>query len=202
MGGADLNGNAAVNQSLGVLGEWAQRHGVCVLLVTHFNKKSDQSALDRLIGSRGFSGTVRAAWQVTQDPDDKGRCILACTKQQNGPKPPAMAYRIKTTPLEIEGAVEDIPIIEFEPERIEVDPDELVQQKRENGRLDECEAWLKERLAGGAVLSSTIFEDAGQAGFSKTTCYRAKDRLHIHAAVSGFQGKWFWSLPGEGENGQ
>lgn len=197
MGQADLNGNAAVNHSLAVLAEWAGRCGVCVILVTHFNKKSDQAALDRLTGSRGFSGTVRAAWQVTADPDEKGRCILCCTKQQNGPKPPAMAYRIKTTPVEIEGVFEDIPIIEFEPERIDADPDELVQRKADRGRLDECLKWLSKRLTSGAVLASTIFEEGEQQGFGRDLCYQAKAKLRVHGSKGGFQGRTLWSLPDE-----
>lgn len=197
MGQADLNGNAAVNHSLAVLAEWAARRGVCVILVTHFNKKSDQAALDRLTGSRGFSGTVRAAWQVTADPDEKGRCILCCTKQQNGPKPPAMAYRIKTTPVEIEGVFEDIPIIEFEPERIDADPDELVQRKADRGRLDECLKWLSKRLTSGAVLASTIFEEGEQQGFGRDLCYQAKAKLRLHGSKGGFQGRTLWSLPDE-----
>jgi hypothetical protein len=180
------------------LAELAQRHAVAVLLVSHFNKKSDQAALDRIIGSRGFSGTVRAAWVVSRDREQKGRCILACMKQQNGPWPPAMAYRIRAVPVQIEEAPQAVPIIEFEPDRIDVDPDELVNPKRtkgDKGRVDECTAWLKERLAAGAVLSTTIFEEGEREGFNKDACYQAKDRLHVKASKAGYQGKWFWSLP-------
>lgn len=202
LGQTDLNGNTQVNVALGALAELAQRRGVAVILVSHFNKKGDQAALDRIIGSRGFSGTVRAAWQVTGDREQKNRCILACTKQQNGPKPDAMAYRIRGVPMQVEGLMQSVPIIEFEPDRIDVDPDELVKPKSEKPQTAECTAWLKERLAAGAVLSSTIFEEGAAKGFSRNVCYGAKDRLRLNKTKAGFQGQWFWKLPENGDSHQ
>lgn len=198
LGQTDLNANTSINVALGGLAELAQRREIAAILVSHFNKKSDQAALDRIIGSRGFSGTVRAAWQVTADPEQKSRCILACTKQQNGPRPDAMAYRIRGVLMQIEGTMQNVPMIEFEPDRIDVDPDELVKPKSKKPRTDECAAWLKERLAAGAVLSSTVFEEGTGQGFSRNVCYAAKDRLRLKVSKDkSFQGQWFWELPKE-----
>lgn len=199
LGSTGLNENTEINVALGALAELAERRGIAVILVTHFNKKSDQAALDRIIGSRGVSATVRAAWQVTPDREQKNRCILSCTKQQNGPKPSAMAYRIQGRSMVIGGISQSVPLIEFEPDRIQVDPDDLLRPKGDRPRVEECVVWLQKRLAAGAVLSTTIFTEGCDRGFSRDVCYAAKDRLGLTVSkTKTYQGQWFWSLPAHG----
>lgn len=202
LGQTELNANTAINVALGSIAAMAQHHGIAVLLVTHFNKRGDQAALDRIIGSRGFTGTVRAAFQVTPDREVKGRCILSCTKQQNGPKPDAMGYCIKGVPVTIAGGIQSVPVIEFEPNRIEADPDELIKPESEQPRIGACVAWLRERLAAGATLATTIQSEGEAKGFSEDVVRRARIRLQLIVSKTGFQGKSFWGLPEKGENGQ
>jgi hypothetical protein len=146
------------------------------------------------------SGTVRAAWQVTSDPDTKGPCILSRTKVQNGPRPSAMAYRIRGLPMWIERRSHYVPIIVFEPGRIDVDADESVKPRREQSRTDECAAWLKERLAAGPILSSAIFEEGAPKGLSWDVCYTAKKRLQAKGIKAVFQGTSVRSLPDKKEH--
>lgn len=60
-----------------------------------------------------------------------------------------MAYSIQTRAVFLEGEQDWIPVLEFEPDRIEADPDDLVQQGRRSGqesKRDRCVQWIEETL--------------------------------------------------------
>jgi hypothetical protein len=181
LGKTELNGNAEVNHALTRLTTLGQRHHVAVLLVMHHNKKLEGSAMDRVIGSRGFSGTARAMWTVAQDPDNRDRHILACVKMQNARRPLAMAHVTRTRPVEIEGEDVLIPYLEFEENRIDVDADDLVQPtppKKQN-RVDQCGDWLETTLNQwtGPMELRLLRSRAKEQGFSNDTFHRAKRNL-------------------------
>jgi len=183
LGRTDLNHNTQVNQVLTELGNLAQKRNVAVLVISHFNKKSDQSAMDRVIGSRGFSGTVRAMWVVTPDPETKGRFIMSCVKMQNAAKPDAMAYTIQTRLVFVEGAEEYIPVLEFEPDRQDINPDDLVQSSRvksEGSKKDRCAKWIEDTLRQwGGPMELRVLRGRAVEQFSNDTFHAAKRELDL-----------------------
>ncbi|MDQ3448489.1 MAG: AAA family ATPase [Chloroflexota bacterium] len=83
-----------IRRTLAPLAAVAERTGAAVLVVRHLNKSSASSALYRGGGSIGIIGAARCGLLVAPDPEDEGRSILAVSKSNLGPKPPALAYRL------------------------------------------------------------------------------------------------------------
>jgi hypothetical protein len=64
-------------------------------------------------------------------------------------------------------------------------------------QLELAMLWLRAVLAGGPLPQPRIKADAEAAGYSWATVRRAKDRLGIVPAKTGFDGGWVWRLPGD-----
>ena len=195
VGATDINSNVEVNHALTALSSLAERRNVAVLIITHFSKKTDTSAMDRVTGSRGFSGTVRAMWVVTVDPENTDRHIMSCVKMQYARKPAAMAHTIQEVNLTVEGLPTYIPILKFEPDRVDVNPDELVLASgRHNGRqgqAEKCMQWIEETLIQWAgPMELKLLRERALAKYSLGTFQKAKDAMEL------YEGK----MPGEGKS--
>jgi RecA-family ATPase len=86
----DPNKDSDVRKALTPLAEMAQRTGVAVVVVRHFNKNVDTRALYRGGGSIGIIGAARSALAVAQHPnDDELRVLVPQTSKpfQEGAKP-------------------------------------------------------------------------------------------------------------------
>lgn len=90
----DTNNDAASRQALQPLARLAQRNGVAVLVIRHFNKGRGERALLKGGGSIAFAAAARAVWTVTDHPSEVGYKVLAAAKLSNGQKAPARAFRI------------------------------------------------------------------------------------------------------------
>src|SRR6478736_8115672 len=77
------------------LRDFAERHGVTVLLLRHLNKLNGGAALYRGGGSIGITGAARASLIVGRDPQNPARHVLAMNKINRGPRPPALAFTIE-----------------------------------------------------------------------------------------------------------
>jgi hypothetical protein len=71
--------------------------------VTHFNTAAaggGQKVLYRVVGSIAFVGAPRAAFVVTEDPEDNDRCLLLQIKNNIAPRQQGLAYRKLQTVVE------------------------------------------------------------------------------------------------------
>jgi hypothetical protein len=98
MGGkVDSHKNSEVRSTLEPVGRLGEECRVAILSVTHFNKSpagsSGQRAIYRVVGSIAFVGAPRAAFVVTEDPEDGDRCLLLQIKNNIAPKQKGLAYR-------------------------------------------------------------------------------------------------------------
>ncbi len=183
LGQTNANSNAEVRNVLSPLAELAARRQVTIIGVNHHNKRQDLSFMYRGLGSTGFVAQARSVWVVIEDKDDPETRILAPIKANYSIKPTGLKYRI------IEGAVK------FEPDPWTGRLDDQLRTQENKSRVDECAAWLRDRLRSGAVLSSTLFDEGRAKGFNRSLIFRAKrDRLNIRATKEGFGGQWFWRL--------
>jgi hypothetical protein len=94
--------------------------------------------------------------------------------------------------------------VEFETEVVYMTIDEALNPKRDTDgnattKVDDAAAWLKEELSEGDRLSSLLFDEAKEAGFSRDTLFKAKNRLGVKAVKAGFgvEGQWLWRLTNE-----
>lgn len=190
LGTANANSNSEVRAALTPLAALAAERDLVVLGINHLNKRQDLTHVHRGLGSTAFTALARSVWGVVLDQDDPELRLLGPVKANYSIRPMGMKYRI------IDGRVQ------FEPDPWTGRLDDKVTPRRElNSRVDLCADWLRDRLAGGSVLSTTIFEEADEKGWRKDLCYRAKEKLSIRASRTGFEdGRWYWTLNENGEH--
>lgn len=189
--GADTNNNPQVRALLQPLSEFAAKHKVAVLCITHLNKGEQQNALNRLSGSIAFGAVARIVLLVAKDPKDESRRLVLQAKNNLGKDDLGLAYSIKIQ--------DEIPIVEWENEYITITAKSIfsAQTYVKNSEEQEAIEWLKITLAPGKIESSIIQSMGNAEGFTIATLRRAKSKLHIASVKDGFgeDGKWFWELP-------
>jgi putative DNA primase/helicase len=192
--GCKENSNAEVRQALKPLIDLATRRNIAVLALTHLNKKVDAGMINRSIGSRAWSAVPRIIWGIRaeqiEDADsnktETENRFLLNIKCNIGPKPKGLKFSIG------EGGR-----VTWHLERVMMSMDSDLRVKQ--SRPEETAEWLQSRLSQGAALSSTIFDEAKERGFSRNSCFQAKKLLNIRVTREGFgsEGQWFWELQDE-----
>lgn len=87
-----------VRRALRTLSEMAERTGCAVVVLRHLTKQGGSNPLYRGGGSIGIIGAARSGLLVAPDPADEHRRVLASTKSNLGPEPPALSYGIVSWP--------------------------------------------------------------------------------------------------------
>ena len=94
-GTIDANKNQSIRTVLVQLSQLAHVTRTVIAFVRHLNKQADNGrAMYRGSGSIAFTAACRGVYLVGPDPNDPDRRVFACTKNNIGPKPPALGYRI------------------------------------------------------------------------------------------------------------
>lgn len=179
-----------VRRALMPLVELAQRTGAAVVAIRHL-RKGEGSAIYRGGGSVAFGALARSVLAVGRDPADPEARIMARTKGNLSPLPPALRYRFVT--------VNDVARIEWLGE-CNITADELLQtqaQKRKAPALESAIEVVRELLLDGPMLVADLDEQAQAAGVSAKTLRRAKEALGVRSKqVHGVTPpQWTLSLP-------
>lgn len=193
----DINSNndQQVRRALMPLAMLAEETGAAIVLLRHLNKSQSGSALYRGGGSIGFVGVARSALIVARDPDDSTRVVLASTKSNLGPPPPALNYRLA-------GCENGAARVEWEGHSSHT-AETLVQTQNteEHGAMQDAVAFLCEILADGPMLVKTIQKMARDAMIADRTLRRAREALGITRdspwirKATTQDGQWVWELP-------
>ncbi|KKL49177.1 hypothetical protein LCGC14_2318100, partial [marine sediment metagenome] len=192
------NSNRDVRKSLRPLIDYAAEQNVSVLLLTHLNKKVDLGMINRTIGSRAWSAVPRMIWGIEvekADDDDgntreTGRRFLLPVKYNICRRPTGLEFSIGDGAGAGEVVWGDHGVVR------DIDGDLSDKSRGQiNDNFTKALDWVEVRLLGGAVLSETLFAEAKDFGWSKSTMYNVKTKLNIKATNAG-QGsrKWFWEL--------
>lgn len=196
-GKVDSHRDQDVRGVLHQLAAMAERTGCTIVLVRHMNKSGGSSALYRGGGSIGIIGAARAAFLVGRDPEDFERRIVACTKSNLAPHPPALAYRL------IDDPAHGCARVEWEPEPTELTADQLLAAPENQGkRTEQVEAadWLRTYLESSPnrqALSTEVKADAAKAGIAVRTLERARHEVAT-VETSGFPRRSTWTLRDSG----
>jgi hypothetical protein len=176
--------NAELRAVLMPLAEFAARHRVAIVLVTHFNKGDGRKVMSRVIGSVAYTATARAVWAVALDPEDEARRLFMPVKSNLAIEKSSLAYTIT------DGAVI------WEPLTLDLNANEVVCREGEpkKHRRQKVIAWLQETLAGGGMPSGDVIDKARAAGFGKNLVWEVKDAAGVIAKKTGFTGEWTWQL--------
>jgi putative DNA primase/helicase len=162
----------------------AERYAFACIIIRHLNKQGNSKAMYRGSGSIDFMAACRGAFVVAEDPDERGKRILAHVKNTLGPKQPSLSFYI-------DGGFRW-------GEQVERDADELLQpsqsQGREKTQLEVAKRFLEDVLSGGPMPSNSVKEKATETRIAWRTVWRAKELLAVKASKERGTGEWFWRL--------
>jgi hypothetical protein len=197
-GNIDTNRDTDLRRVLTPLKEMAERTGVAVLAIAHFNKGSQQAAIYRVAGSVGLVAACRTTSAVFRDPDEPTgpRRLWLPGKNNLVLDKTGLAYVIKPSP---NGA----PVVSWEAEPVLITADDVLTRaanrgkKRPSPELDDAIDWLQHALLNGPRPQKEVVTEGDAAGFKGMTIRRAADRLNVQRSKTGFQGPWLWALPAQ-----
>jgi putative DNA primase/helicase len=168
---------------------------VAIVIVSHLNKSSGATAMNRITGSGAFVAAARAAWVVAKDPTDHtgARRLFLPAKNNLGRDSSGLAYR-----LEDQGGAA---VVRWEEGSVSTSADTAHAEPHgqpgpEPEKREAAEDWLRHRLTAGPDKAKDITEEAKHAeNISKATLDRAKEKLGVKAFRPVNPGEWFWKLP-------
>lgn len=195
--GAEVNSyrDQDVRAALAGLAELADELGVAVVAVRHLNKSGGDNPLHRGGGSIGLIAAARSGLLVARDPEepDGERRILATTKCNLAPEPPALAFRPKV--------VDGVVAVAWEGETKHAARDLLTTStSEERTAREEAADYLRQRLRDGPAPVEELRRKADDLGVSWRTMRRAKQKVGAKHDSIGFGADktWWWRLPGHG----
>jgi hypothetical protein len=195
--GADTNAHRDqdVRRALAPLATMLDRTGCAGLLIRHLNKAQAGSALYRGGGSIGIIGAARFGLLVAKDPDDEDARILAPTKCNIGPHPPALRFRLESLPgTDVAKVVWDSAPVTFDAAGLLA---AAAGDDEERSALGEACDWLGQLLALEPRPVADVLRDARRDGHAERTVKRAKLRLGVQSSREGFGpgSHVLWFLP-------
>jgi len=194
--GINANSDQDVRSALHPLAYQAERSGVAVVVVRHLSKQhASGNPLYRGGGSIGLIGAARSGLLAAPDPDDptQKRRVLASTKCNVGPLPPALVYRLVSAPS-------GVAAVAWEGLSGHTAADLLAygEESRGGAALAAAKAILSAVLADGPVPATVVQRHVRQAGLSSSLVWRAKTALRVSSQKIGGRGSsqsWVWALP-------
>jgi putative DNA primase/helicase len=200
LGRTKPNDEQEVRRVLVPLADLANETGVTFVLVAHFNKRSDVSALHKILGAVAMTGVARAAWMFTADDDDEDseRYLMLQGKLNVGKKQKGLEYTIGSKQVLPEPAESTGMIVWGNATDVTADKalGSIGAFKDESGnKVKVTGGWLRNLIGTEGHLATEIFEAAKAAGISEKTLRRAKTELGVVSEKSA--GGWFWRMPRE-----
>jgi putative DNA primase/helicase len=208
LGRADSHKDSEIRQVLSPLAKMADERGVAIVAIIHFKKAGDVAAINKVSGSRGFTGAARTVWGFVRENAEHGHDIskMLHIKSNIGPRSKGLAFELGHK-VEVfrDDQVEHpsdryAPCIQWRDGEIEDDINDLLDQERtgqDRGERDDAADWLRECLADGRWPAKDIKRMASESGHSWATIRRAKDEVGARATRDGFgsSGIWYWEMP-------
>lgn len=205
--GMDGHKNTEVRSALEPLSRYAKDNGICVILVTHFHKTTNdsRSALERVTGSNAFGALARVVWVTVQEKvqdeesdDEKIINLFISAKSNLTKKPTGFYYEIDENFIENEQIrIGKINWIEETNRSADMILSNIRNNmKEDNKKISEAIELLEGMLIEGQAYSKDIFIAGKSRDISEKTLYRAKAKLGIKARkASNFEdseNKWIW----------
>jgi len=215
-GDVDANKDAEIRPVLEALAKTCAETKVTFLGVVHYNKRTDASAVQKIMGGSSIAGIVRAAWGFSKDkfdpendpPENKGLCTMAEIKANLSSRHSGLKYRTVSTSVTTKDGVviKDVGRMEWLGETDE-DADDVMDRQREkvahrgeNTKFAAARLLIKSKLGGGKKEPAFDMYRLGDAeGISGTVMYRALQDLG--GRTDGGKPA-LWSLPVNGNGAE
>jgi hypothetical protein len=196
MGKVDSHRTSDVRAVLEPVAEFAERHNVSVLAVSHPPKATQAKAMHAITGSLAFVAAARLVFIAIEETDTDRRLLLP-VKSNIGVLPPGIGFNIVSATTSC-----GIPTsrVSWSSEPVTITANQALHASAEgvksDGQVREAEDFLRDVLRNGPVLAKDVEKDATEAGISKATLKRARGRLKVVAAKDGFKGGWTLRMSG------
>jgi putative DNA primase/helicase len=193
-----LKGNSEqeVRAGLSPLAKLAEKYGVAIVLVTHFNKSTNSDSIQRVGGAMGMVGSVRVAWTFGEDKED-GKMKMLPLKANIAPNTGGLEYKVVPFEVFINGQYSSEGRIQWGNET-HASVDAAIKLKSKDDKQYAWQlamTWLEEHLADG--LSHPVIEvkkAAEYAGFKGDVLDTAATKLGVKNFQEEIPGAWFWQM--------
>jgi len=195
LGDTDSHVNAEVRALLSLLSKIASKFSVAIVVVTHLNKSSGGSPLNKITGSLAFVAAARGAFMVIKDENDEQRRLFLTVKNNIANDMGGFAFKVEGVDLgnniktsRVVWEKEGISMSAIEAMKQNKDGDEGVDRKT----IDWLEGFL--RLHPNGVSFDIVQKEAMRQGISKRTLYRAEKECFIDKVFNGQRKPKLWKL--------
>ena len=169
------------------LARLAARFNLAMVLILHLNKKTDQPAKYRGLGSVAFRNVARSVLLVGPVPEHPGSSLLMQEKPNLTAKQAGSAmFNLETAPYS------QFARVEWERDWQEVGNADDVLNGKKPSRQQNAVKFLRNLLADGPMSASQVYADGREAGFSEITLRRAKANAEVISRK--VDREWEWRL--------
>ena len=204
-GKLDTHKDQDTRQALEPFAALADRTGLSIVGIIHFNKSRSTDALNKVMASKAFTAVARSVSVVIRDPnDDTGRTRVFGTVKNNLGRGdlPLLPFTIgEHTLISNDGEhVTTSQLIWAQPTTGTID--DLMRQASDTGAKSIVAAvaeWLSSYLdsRGGRSPRKDIIKAGGEQGYSEDNLKRAFERLQLVYKRDGFPATTWWMTPSE-----
>jgi RecA-family ATPase len=186
LGKLKKNAEEEIRWVLTELKEMAERVKVSIISIDHFNKKTEQTSLQRLSGAGALAAVPRAVWGFMKDTEDAEKLTrlmlnlkLNVVSEANKS---GLKYRSVGVDFSIRNVQSSLPKIKWMGVS-DKDADEVMQRDTdpEKSKVGKCTLWMRERLNKneGQEFCSVIYAEAEKQGWNKKVVQRAAARAEV-----------------------
>jgi hypothetical protein len=192
--------DSAIRSALSPLAALAEQRDLDVHGVMHLNKKTDYTALHRVMGSVAYTAMARAVYLVAKDPDNSDRRLFLCSKMSVAVKPPGLAFVLRPAILRTAGESEDIRTLMIAwdtSQPVTATADSVLQRSARVGPGEQATQLITELLNSGPVPAAEMERELEAAGLTDKTIERAKGKAGVMSIKEPRpDGVWYWTPPG------
>jgi putative DNA primase/helicase len=202
-GGKDINRDREVVKVLEKLKVLCERKRLTFLGISHTNKRSDVSALEKVLGSSSITGKCRSAHYISQDPESDGEhdYVMAWAKGNLSGNKGGIKFSTVGVEMEFEGKKNSYPKVVWG-EQTKDTADDVLAQKREkreakDRKLEAAKVLIGLLLVGGPQKSYEVYNRGKDENIGKGTMERAADEMTKEKQILRKQKdrNWWMLLP-------
>src|SRR3984893_9831125 len=181
--GSRVNRNSSgdVRSALQSLANFAEKHGLAVILVSHLNKSRGASAITRIMGSTEWAAVPRATFLVVEEPGTARRLFLPL-KINIGPDRIGYAFRIENRI--VAGGISTSAVV-WDHDPVTKTADEALAATAKKAAPPAAVDFLRQELSDGPIDQAEIVQVGKDAGFSEKSLRTAREKLGVKSRKEG-----------------